>query len=55
MEQVYERGGRQRRALNMVWTAAGEYGFMPDFLAFHRDGSPDLYLNSVIGFARRFY
>ena len=55
MEEIWGRGTRQRRALNMVWTAAGEYGFLPDFLAFHRDGSPDLYLNSVVGFAHRFY
>ena len=46
---------RQRRAMNIVWTAAGEYGFSPAFLAFHEDGTPDLYLNSIIGFAHRFY
>ncbi len=46
---------RQRRAMNIVWTAAGDYGFLPDFLAFHEDGTPDLYLNSIIGFAHRFY
>lgn len=55
MEEIWGRGTRQRRALNMVWTAAGEYGFLPDFLAFHRDGSPDLYLNSVVGFAHGAY
>lgn len=46
---------RQRRAMNIVWTAAGAYGFQPAFLAFHEDGTPDLYLNSIIGFAHRFY
>lgn len=46
---------RQRRAMNIVWTAAGEYGFSPAFLAFQEDGTPDLYLNSIIGFAHRFY
>lgn len=46
---------RRRRAMNIVWAAAGDYGFMPDFLAFHEDGTPDLYLNSIIGFAHRFY
>ena len=49
------RESRQRRALNIVWTAAGEYGFQPDFLAFHRDGTPDIYLNSIVGFAHRYY
>lgn len=55
MEAGFGRGSRERRALNIVWTAAGSYGFMPDFLAFHRDGSPDVYLNSIIGFAWRLY
>lgn len=49
------REQRQKRALNIVWTAAGDYGFLPDFLAFHRDGSPDIYLNSIVGFVRRYY
>lgn len=55
MDTGFGRGSRERRALNIVWTAAGSYGFMPDFLAFHRDGSPDVYLNSIIGFAWRLY
>ena len=46
---------RQKRALNMVWSAAGSYGFHPEFLAFHQDGEPDLYLNSIVGFVHRHY
>jgi hypothetical protein len=53
--QTGSRESRERRALNIVWTAAGAYGFMPDFLAFHRDGTPDIYLNSILGLAHRFY
>lgn len=49
------RAARQRRALNMVWTAAGEYGFLPSFLAYRQDGTPDRYLNAVIGLAHKFY
>ena len=49
------RSFRQRRALNIIWTAAGDYGFRPEFMAFHRDGSPDLYLNSILGFVHRHY
>ena len=49
------RNSRQRRALNTIWTAAGDYGFQPEFMAFHRDGSPDLYLNSIVGFVHRHY
>lgn len=46
---------RQKRALNMVWSAAGSYGFRPEFLAFHHSGEPDLYLNSIVGFVHRHY
>ena len=54
-DESHDREARRRRALNIVWTAAGSYGFLPDFLAFHRDGSPDIYLNMIIGLAHRFY
>lgn len=54
-EEGVRRDVRQRRAINIVWTAAGAYDFLPDFLAFHRDGSPDIYLNTIIGLAHRFY
>ena len=46
---------RQKRALNIVWTAAGKYGFRPEFLAFHQNGEPDLYLNSIVGLVHRHY
>ena len=49
------RNARQRRAWNIIWTAAGDYGFRPEFMAFHRDGSPDIYLNSIVGLAHRHY
>ena len=49
------RSVRQKRALNMVWSAAGSYGFRPEFLAFHHSGEPDLYLNSIVGFVHRHY
>ncbi len=45
----------RRRALNMIWTAAGEYGFEPEFMAFLQDGSPDFYLNSIIGYVHKWY
>ena len=49
------REASRRRARNQVWTAAGTYGFSPGFLAFFRDGTPDAYLNAVVGFVHRFY
>lgn len=44
-----------RRAQNIVWTAAQEYGFTPDFLAFSPDGEPDFYMNSIIGYVYKWY
>ena len=35
----------QRRAINLVWTACGDYSFSPQFLAMQADGSPDFYMN----------
>lgn len=38
-----------RRAMNMIWNAAGRYGFDPLFAAFHSNGQSDDYFNTVIG------
>ena len=46
---------KQRRALNMIWTAAGDYSFEPEYMAFLQNGTPDLYMNSIIGYVRRDY
>ena len=46
---------RQRRALNIIWTAAEDYELKPDFMAFARDGSPDLYLNTILGLVHKYY
>ena len=31
----------QRRAINLVWTACGDYQFEPQFLALKADGTPE--------------
>lgn len=41
----------QRQGCNQVWTAAGEYDFDPLFIAMRPDGTPDIYMNSIIGYA----
>ena len=46
---------QQRRALNQIWNAAGEYGFDPLFLALRSDGAPDRYRNPIVGGVRRWY
>ena len=43
----------RKRAENLVWTAAGDYAFTPDFLSFREDGSADLYMNLVIGLTHK--
>ena len=40
---------QQKRACNMVWTAAGQYGFEPQYLFFQMDDEPSLYLNTLEG------
>ncbi len=55
---AYGKGTGQalrRRALNQIWTAAGEYGFEPLFLAMDTQGAPDLYMNCVVGLVRKWY
>lgn len=45
----------QRRALNQVWNGAGVYGFEPLFLSLNGDGTPNLYLNTIVGCVHRWY
>ena len=49
------RTAGQRRALNQVWNGAGVYGFEPLFLSLNADGTPNLYLNTIVGCVRRWY
>ena len=55
MNYESSRSARQRRALNIIWSAAGSYDFRPEFTAYQRNGEPDLYLNSIVGFVHRHY
>lgn len=43
------RNMQQKRACNMVWTAAGRYDFEPQYLFFQEDDEPSLYLNTLEG------
>ncbi len=45
----------QRRALNQIWNGAGAYGFEPLFLSLNGDGTPNLYLNTIVGCVRKWY
>ena len=46
---------QQRRAINLVWTACGDYRFQPQFLAMQTDGRPDFYMNCVIGLVHKWF
>lgn len=45
----------KRRATNLIWNAAEDYGFQPELRAYDANGRAELYWNSVIGAARRDY
>ena len=53
MNTHYSAG--QRRALNQVWNGAEAYGFDPLFLSLKPDGTPNLYLNTIVGCVRKWY
>lgn len=44
-----------KRAENIIWNAAKDYGFRPDFKAFNKQGQAELYWNCIIGSARKHY
>ncbi|MDD6351887.1 MAG: hypothetical protein PUG16_05770 [Lachnospiraceae bacterium] len=50
LERHYSEG--ERRALNIVWAAAGNYDLEPPFLAVRRDQA-DYYMNLVIGLSQK--
>ena len=43
------RDSEKRRARNLIWNAAADYSFEPDFKAYDEEGRADLYWNSIIG------
>jgi len=49
------REQEKRRASNLIWNAAQNYDFEPDFKAFDEEGQADLYWNSIIGAVRKNY
>ncbi len=53
MDEISEL--QKRRAINMIWNAARDYSFSPDFKAFDKEGRAELYWNCIIGALRRHY
>ena len=46
---------QKKRACNLIWNAAADYGFNPDFKFYTTDGTADVYWNSIFGLARKYY
>ncbi|MBO5544201.1 MAG: hypothetical protein J5949_06165, partial [Oscillospiraceae bacterium] len=46
---------QKKRAGNLIWNAAGDYAFTPDFRFYDEEGRADVYWNSIIGLARKHY
>ena len=46
---------QKKRAVNIIWNSAGNYGFTPDFKAYDAEGNAELYFNSIIGAVRKHY
>ena len=45
--EMREYDGEERRALNMIWTAAEDHSFHPEFMAFDRYGNCLLYTSDA--------
>ena len=46
---------QKKRAYNLIWNAAADYSFAPDFKFYTEDGTADIYWNSILGLARKHY
>lgn len=46
---------QKKRAYNLIWNAAADYAFTPDFRFYTEDGTADVYWNSILGLARKHY
>ncbi len=44
-----------KRAMNMVWTASGEYDLEPIYLFYDRNNEPDIYRNTLLGLGYRMF
>ena len=46
---------QKKRAHNLIWNAAADYGFTPDFKFYTTGGQADIYWNSIFGLAHKYY
>ena len=50
-----EQERQQRRATNLIWNAAGDYGLHPESRAYDPEGYADVYMNSIVGAVYKYY
>lgn len=55
MDEMEESARQERRASNMIWTAARDHAFRSGYRAYDAQGRAEPYLNCVIGAVRRWY
>ena len=46
---------QKKRAYNLIWNAAADYDFTPDFKFYTTEGVADIYWNSIFGLAHKYY
>ena len=46
---------QKKRAYNLIWNAAADYSFAPDFKFYTSEGKADIYWNSIFGLAHKYY
>ena len=55
MLSEHELEREERRATNLIWNAAGDYGLHPTSRAYDAEGYADVYMNSIVGAVYRYY
>lgn len=45
----------KKRALNIIWNASDDYSFQPEFKAYDKNGTADIYCNYIIGAVYKYY
>lgn len=50
-----EQEREERRATNLIWNSAGDYGLHPESRAYDADGYADVYMNSIVGVVYKYY
>ncbi|MBQ9662179.1 MAG: hypothetical protein IJV40_03385 [Oscillospiraceae bacterium] len=53
MQEISDK--QKKRAFNLIWNAAADYAFTPDFKFYSTEGVADVYWNTLFGLAHKHY